>query len=182
MELNHPQFGKWSKVGISRDCSRFVTLHFMGYGDCASENTVSSRQTDASLHQLARVVFGCSQCSQQIVKSYGSDWESPRMMFMRSCCCESIYYVKAVRIWNVLCSLKDKRGIFTKWFVESQKPSTMLLVVCVWVHVTSSLLLWLRFPTLRVCPPSPPTLWSSYTAATECLTDSPLQGVTPVGG
>lgn len=33
-----------------------------------------------------------------------------------------------------------------------------------------------------VCAPSPPTLWSSYTAATECLTDSPLQVVTPVGG
>ena len=82
MELNHPQFGKRSKVWISQDCSRFVTLHFMGYGDCASENTVSSRQTDASLHQLAWVVFGCSQCSQQIVKSYGSDWENPRMMFM----------------------------------------------------------------------------------------------------
>ena len=92
----------------------------MGYGDCASENAVSSRQTDASLHQLAWVVFGCSQCSQQIVKSYGSDWESPRMMFMSSCCCESIYYVKAVRIWNVLCSLKDKHGIFTIWFVESR--------------------------------------------------------------
>lgn len=181
MELNHPQFGKWSKVGISRDCSRFVTLHFMGYGDCASENTVSSRQTDASLHQLARVVFGCSQCSQQIVKSYGSDWESPRMMFMRSCCCESIYYVKAVRIWNVLCSLKDKRGIFTKWFVESQNHlQCSLLCVCGFMSHLHCFCDW-GFQHW-VCPPSPPTLWSSYTAATECLTDSPLQGVTPVGG
>lgn len=121
MELDHPQFGKWSKVSIWLDCWRIVTHHFTGYGDCAYENTVSSRHTDASLDV-------CSAFSK-LFESYESDWDSPRMMFMLSWIdlCESSY----CRIRNVFCSLKCKHSMSVRWSLQST-PSNMLLVVDVW--------------------------------------------------